>query len=80
MIRVTNLQRTSEGSCVSSLSGQLLAEVEIQVKEGGTSINKIFRKYNLVFKRLRKEEGEMLGEREEGGKENKGKGYAHLLS
>ena len=47
-----NLQRTSKGSCGSSFSGQLLAEVEIQVKEGGTSLHKTFRKINLVFKQL----------------------------
>ena len=28
------------------------AEVEIQVKEVGTSLNKTFREYNLVFKGL----------------------------
>ena len=46
-----NLQRTSKGSCGSSFSGLLLAEVEIQVK-GGTSLHKTFREYNLVFKGL----------------------------
>ena len=52
MVRVMNLQRTSKGSCGSSFSGQLLAEVEIQVKEGGTSLHKTFREINLVFKGL----------------------------
>ena len=52
MVRVVNLQRTSEGGCESSFSGLLLAEVEIQVKEGRTSLNKTFREYNLVFKGL----------------------------
>ena len=52
MIRVVNLQRTPKGSCGSSFSGQLLAEVEIRVKEGGTSLHKTFRKMNLVFKGL----------------------------
>ena len=49
MVRVVNLQRASEGSCGCS-SAYLLAEVEIKVKEGGTSLNKTFREYNLVFK------------------------------
>ena len=53
MVRAMNLQRTSEGSCGSSFSGYLLAEVEIQVQEGGTSLNKTFRGYNLVFKGLK---------------------------
>ena len=47
MARIMNLQRTSEGSCGSSFLGKFLAEVEIQVKEGGTSLNKTFREYNL---------------------------------
>ena len=29
-----------------------MAEAEIQVKEGGTSLNNTFREYNLVFKWL----------------------------
>ena len=49
VVRVMNLQRTSEGSCGSSFSGQLPAEVEIQVKEGGTSLHKTFREINLVL-------------------------------
>ena len=48
-----NLQRTPKGSCGSSFSGQLLAEVEIRVNEGGTSLHKTFRKINLVFKGIR---------------------------
>ena len=52
MVRVINLQRTSEGSCGSSFLGQLLAEVEIQMKEGGTGLHKTIREYNLVFKEL----------------------------
>ena len=50
-----NLQKTSEGSCESSFLGSLLAEVEMQVKEGGTSLNKTFREYSLVLKGLIKE-------------------------
>ena len=52
MVSVMNLPRTSEGSYGSSFSGKLPAEVEIQVKEGGTSLNKTFMEYNLVFKGL----------------------------
>ena len=52
MVRIMNLQITSEGSCGSSFLGYLLAEVEIQVNEGGTSLNKTHRKYNLLFKGL----------------------------
>ena len=52
MVRVKNLQRTSEGNYRSSTSSYLLAEVEIKVKEGGNSLNKTFREYNLVFKRV----------------------------
>ena len=47
-----NLQRTSEASCGSSFKGQLPAEVEIQMKEGGTSLKKTSSKYNLVYKGL----------------------------
>ena len=36
-------EKTSEGSCGSSF---FLAEVELQVKEGGTSLNKTFRGCN----------------------------------
>ena len=43
VVRVMNLQKTSEGSCVSSFSGLLPAEVEIQVKEGGTGLQKTIR-------------------------------------
>ena len=53
MVRVMNLQETSEGSCGSSFSGQLPAEVEIQVKEGGTSPHKTIREINLVYKGLK---------------------------
>ena len=52
MVRIMNLQRTSEGSYGSSFSGQFPAEVEIQMKEGVTSLNKISSKYNLVYKGL----------------------------
>ena len=47
-----NLQELLKEADGSSFSGQLLAEVEIQVKEGGTSLHKTFREINLVFKRL----------------------------
>ena len=52
MARVMNLQKTSEGSCGSSFSGQLPAEVEIQVKEGGTGLHETIREINLVYKGL----------------------------
>ena len=54
MVKVMNLQKTSETSCGSSFKGQLPAEVEIQVKEGGTSLNKTSSKCNLplVYKGL----------------------------
>ena len=41
VVTAMNLQWTSEASCGSSFKGQFPAEVEIQVKEGGTSLNKI---------------------------------------
>ena len=41
---------TPKGSCQLSFSGQLLAEVEIRMKEGGTSLHKTFEKINVVFK------------------------------
>ena len=47
MVKLINLQRTSEASCDSSFKGQLLAEVEIQVKEGGTALNKTSSKYTV---------------------------------
>ena len=41
----------TKGSCGSSFSGyKLQAEVEIQVKEGGASLNETFREANLVLK------------------------------
>ena len=46
-------KKISEGSCGSSFSGSLLAEVEIQVKEGGTSLHNTFRGINLPFKGLK---------------------------
>ena len=52
MVKVMNLQRTSEASCGSSLQGQFLAEVEIQVKKGVTSLNKTSSKYKLVYNGL----------------------------
>ena len=50
MVRVMNLQKSSEGSCGSSFLGQ---EVEIRVKEGGTGLHKTIRKINLVYKGLK---------------------------
>ena len=47
-----NLHKTSEGSCGSSFSAQLLVEMEIQVKEGGISLHKTIREINLVYKGL----------------------------
>ena len=52
MVRVMNQEKTSEGSRGSSFSGKLLAEVEIQVKEGGTGLHKTIREINLVYKGL----------------------------
>ena len=50
VVRVMNLQRTCKGSCGSSFPGQLQAEVEMWVKEGGSSLHKTFRKINLEHK------------------------------
>ena len=47
MVKLINLQRTSEVICGSSFKGQLLAEVEIQVKKGGTALNKTSNKYTV---------------------------------
>ena len=43
VVKVMNLQRTSEASCGSSFKGQHPAEVETQVK-GKTSLNRAFSK------------------------------------
>ena len=37
---------------VGSALAEMIAKVEIQVKESGTTLNKTFREYNLVFKGL----------------------------
>ena len=52
MVKVMNLQRTSEASCGSSFKGQLPVEVEIQVKEGWTSLDRTSSKYKLVYNGL----------------------------
>ena len=49
MVRVMNLQKTSEGSCGSSFLGLTPGR---SGNEGGTGLRKISREINLVYKGL----------------------------
>ena len=49
MVRVMNLQKKSLKEAVDQVSR---ADVEIQVKEGGTGLHKTIREINLVYKGL----------------------------
>ena len=52
MIRVMNLRRTSLKEVVDPVLWLTPGRSGIQVKEGGTSLNKTFREYNLVTEGL----------------------------